>query len=100
MITDKAIQVAVQAIRELIRADQAQKRRITYTCLIQERWKIHGRKQIKRNDRSGDRIIPMRHTHIFMGGNCKTVPITGCNIENATILNKLCGKNCFFQSGQ
>ena len=37
--TDKAIQVAVQAIRELIRADQAQKkRRITYTCLIQERW--------------------------------------------------------------
>ena len=80
--TDKAIQVAVQAIRELIRADQAQKkRRITYTCLIQERWENYGRKTDQRNDRSGDQTDGLFLCAILTfscrgGTSCKkTVPI-------------------------
>ena len=101
--TDKAIQVAVQAIRELIRADQAtEKRRITYTCLIQERWENYGRKTdqemidlaIRQMDYS---YAPYSHFHVGAVLLAKNgTYYTGCNIENAAYTPTNCAERTAF----
>ena len=106
--TDKAIQVAVQAIRELIRADQAQKKKnnvyMPDSGKVGKLWK---QKQIKEMIDLAIRQMdysyaPYSHFHVGAVLLAKNgTYYTGCNIEMLPILQQTVRKNCiFFQSGQ
>ena len=119
MIQNKAIQVAVQAIRELIRADKAKGKMTTKTKAFETKDALDLYKKIiytegkagRRMDKKqieemidlaikqlGYSYAPYSHFHVGAALLAKNgTYYTGCNIENAAYTPTNCAeRTCFF----